>query len=310
MNAIAETTRQQYAEDGGSDLDRLLNKPFSPTELLLDDRSFDRIMRIAELMAAGRTTVPKHLQNNIGDCAAVVTQAFQWGMNPFAVAQKTHLVNGTLGYEAQLVNAVVQQSGAIRGHFHYEYRGEGNSLECRAGAILRGDTEITWGEFLNVNAPQTKNSPLWKVNPKQQLGYLQVKNWARAYAPGAILGVYTEDELDDLPPPAGLDAAPAPGPRRKSEKAASPAPTPSGADPTTGEVPPPPPAAAAAPKQQTNTPAQAGAISAGQVAYLRNKLKAASVEEASICDRFQVTGIELLSAEQFDTVKAELLSMG
>jgi hypothetical protein len=34
-------------------------------------------------------------------------QAAQWGMNPFAVAQKTHVVNGTLGYEAQLVNAVV-----------------------------------------------------------------------------------------------------------------------------------------------------------------------------------------------------------
>lgn len=311
MNAIAETTRQQYAEEPvSSDFDRLLNKTFSPTELLLDDSAFDRIMRIAELMAAGRTSVPKHLQGNVGDCAAVVTQAFQWGMNPFAVAQKTHVVNGALGYEAQLVNAVVQQSGAIRGHFHYEFRGEGGNLDCRAGAILRGDSQITWGEWLNVNAPKTKNSPLWSVNPRQQLGYLQVKNWARAYAPGAILGVYTPDELDDLPPFEAEAPTPAPGPRRRSEKAPTPAAaTPTGADPTTGEVPPPPPpAAAAAPK--TNTPAQAGAITAGQVAYLRNKLKAAGVEEASICDRFQVTGIELLSAEQFDTVKAELLSMG
>ena len=40
-------------------------------------------------------------------------------MNPFAVAQKTHVVNGSLGYEAQLVNAVVQASGAIDGRFHY-----------------------------------------------------------------------------------------------------------------------------------------------------------------------------------------------
>jgi len=42
----------------------------------------------------------------------------------------------------------------------------------------------------------TRNSPLWKTNPKQQLGYLQVKNWCRLFAPGAILGVYTPDELE------------------------------------------------------------------------------------------------------------------
>ena len=45
----------------------------------------------------------------------------------------------------------------------------------------------------------TKNSPLWKTNPKQQLGYLQVKNWARQYCPGAILGVYSDDELEQAP---------------------------------------------------------------------------------------------------------------
>jgi hypothetical protein len=32
------------------------------------------------------------------------------------------------------------------------------------------------------------------------MGYLQVKNWTRAYTPGALLGVYTSDELIDAPP--------------------------------------------------------------------------------------------------------------
>jgi hypothetical protein len=131
---------------------------------------------------------------------AVVMQAMQWGMNPFAVAQKTHIVNGQLGYEAQLVNAVVQGSNAIKGAFHYEYKGASPAMECRVGAVLRGDSAITWGEWLNENKVTTKNSPLWKTNPKQQLGYLQVKNWARLYTPGAILGVYTPDEFDQPQP--------------------------------------------------------------------------------------------------------------
>ena len=185
--------------------------------LMLDVASMDSMMRVAELMANGRSTVPAHLQKNPADCMAVVMQAMQWGMSPFVVAQKTHVVSGHLGYEAQLVNAVVQNSGAIDGRFHYEFRGNSPAIECRVGAIIRGENEVTWGEWLNENKVTTKNSPLWKTNPKQQLGYLQVKNWARMYCPGAILGVYSPDEFE-APQPRNMGQAvevqstPNPGP--------------------------------------------------------------------------------------------------
>ncbi len=168
--------------------------------LVLHADNMDSMMRAAEMMAAGRATVPKHLQGSPSDCMAVIMQAMQWNMNPFVVAQKTHLVNGQLGYEAQLVNAVVQSSGAITGRFHYEYQGDGNGLQCRVGAVIAGEADITWGEWLKVSDVTTKNSPLWKTNPRQQMGYLQVKNWTRAYTPGALLGVYTSDELADVQP--------------------------------------------------------------------------------------------------------------
>ncbi len=168
-------------------------------ELMMNPAIMDALYKFAQVMAESKFTVPKHLQGNVGDCLAVAMQATLWGMHPFTVAQKTHQVGGTLGYEAQLVNAVVQNSGAIIGRFHYEYQGEGARLQCRVGAIPRGESEIVWGEWLSSESVTTKNSPLWKTNPKQQLGYLQVKNWARAFTPGAILGVYTPDEMEDIP---------------------------------------------------------------------------------------------------------------
>lgn len=168
------------------------------------------LVTFAEMMAKSAITVPDHLKGKPSDCLAITMQALRWNMDPFAVAQKTHVVSGRLGYEAQLVNAVVQQSNAIRGAFRYEYRGDGPAIECRVGAVLRGEEDITWGEWLNANTVTTKNSPLWKVNPKQQLGYLQVKNWARLYCPGAILGVYSIDELETVaPPPANKHMGPA-----------------------------------------------------------------------------------------------------
>lgn len=189
-----------------TELSRLLQKSFTPLDIL-EDNNFDKIWRMAEALANSALSIPKELKGNVGDCMAIVTQAMIWGLNPFAVAQKAHVINGKLGYEAQLVNAVVMQSGAIRGSFKYEYRGEGPTLACRVGAVLAGETAITWGEFYAAADATTKNSPLWKTNPRQQLGYLQVKNWARAFAPGALLGIYSTDELE------AIETAPAPSMR-------------------------------------------------------------------------------------------------
>lgn len=176
----------------------------SSMSIITNDNYMDRVIKLADMMAGSKVTVPKHLQNSPGDCSAIIMQAMNWGLDPFVVAQKTHLVNGVLGYEAQLVNAVVQSSNSIKGAFSYEYKDEGGTapnafVSCRVGAVLNGQQDITWGEWLASASVTTKNSPLWKTNVKQQMAYLQVKNWARMYCPGAILGVYTAEELHDAP---------------------------------------------------------------------------------------------------------------
>jgi len=196
LTPVAAATREEQS----SELQRLLQGDYSPRYMMEGD-AMDKMLELAKQMATSKLSVPEHLRGNIGDCLAIITQAMLWNMNPFAVAQKTHVVSGRLGYEAQLVIAVVQNSGAIRGAFHFESRGEGATVETRAGAVLRGETEITWCEWLSAASVTTKNSPLWKTNPRQQMSYLQAKNWSRLYCPGAILGVYTADELEDSPAP-------------------------------------------------------------------------------------------------------------
>ena len=196
------------------------------TDMVMNFQAMEQMSNLANLMSAGKVTVPQHLQGSHSDCMAIVMQAAQWQMNPYAVAQKTHLVNGTLGYEAQLVNAVISSSTAIQGRFHYEFCGNWNvsgdgvgvvakqqkgvngntgttidpSSWVRVGAILAGESEITWGEPLFPSSVTAKNSPLWKTNPKQQASYLAVKYWARLYAPAVILGVYSTDEINQPQP--------------------------------------------------------------------------------------------------------------
>lgn len=194
-------------------------------EMVFVPERFAAMNQLAEVMSSGNCTVPRHLAGNKGDCFAIVMQAMMWKMNPFAVAQKTHLVNGTLGYEAQLVNAVVTEH--IVGTFNYDWFGPWENVvgkfkwcegkngtrfqapgwkpEDEAGcgvtvsATLKGETEPRELSLLLCQAT-VRNSTLWASDPKQQLAYLAVKRWARLYKPGAILGVYSVDELEQEEP--------------------------------------------------------------------------------------------------------------
>ncbi|WP_205169570.1 RecT family recombinase [Burkholderia sp. LMG 13014] len=179
----------------------------SSVALILSDESMDRMIRIADLMSTGKTTIPKHLQGNQGDCFAVCMQAMQWGMNPFSVAQKTHLVNGTLGYEAQLVIAVLNSSPALATRLNFawsdNWAGTNGKTDkspdrwAQVWATLRGETEARLRQVTMAEVGDVRNSPNWVADPKQQLAYLTAKRWGRLHAPDVILGVYTPDELQD-----------------------------------------------------------------------------------------------------------------
>lgn len=184
---------------------------------IFSPEGMDRLVRFATLMADSKATVPVHLAGKPADCLAVTMQAAQWGMNPFAVAQKTHVVNGTLGYEAQLVNAVVSSSNLLATRLNYRWDGDWSkvngksdkspSLTVTVSAVLKGEAEP---RELTISMAQAgvRNSPLWEQDPRQQLAYLCVKRWARLHAPDVLLGVYTPDELQDTAPRVERDITP------------------------------------------------------------------------------------------------------
>lgn len=193
--------------------------------LLFNSQAMSQLLSLAELMSTGKVAVPKHFHGNAGDCMAVVMQAAQWRMNPYAVAQKTHVTqSGALGYEAQLVNAVVASNAPIQSRLDYEFFGnwekilgkvseqKGQSggkyyvqawnpadeegLGVKVWATLKGESEPRVVTVL-LKQCWPRFSTQWATDPQQQITYSAVKKWARRHCPDVILGVYTEDELED-----------------------------------------------------------------------------------------------------------------
>jgi hypothetical protein len=157
------------------------------------------VVKFAEVMCRADIALPKHLRGNAGACMAVALQALDWQMNPFAVASKSYQVNGSIAYEAQLIAAVVNTRSGIKGRLKYRYEGTGNDMTCTVTGMIDGDElEYTTPPIGSIT---TKNSPLWKSDPQQQLGYFAARSWARRHTPEVILGVYDREEAEQFQGP-------------------------------------------------------------------------------------------------------------
>jgi len=180
-------------------------------------------MEFAKLMAISGVAVPKHLRNNPGACLGIVTQALNWEMDPFAVANKSYAVSDRLAYESQLINAVILRRAPIVDRFAVTYSGAGKTRRCTVSAQIKSGAVLEY-ESPEMGLIPTQNSPLWKADPDQQLFYFASRAFCRRHFPDVLLGVYTRDELEASAP---MSAQPKPSLGEKlTALAANPSPRP------------------------------------------------------------------------------------
>lgn len=158
-------------------------------------QTFGEVVEFSKVMAMSQHAIPKHLRDVPGACLAVAMQALRWEMDPFAVASKSYNVKDIISYEAQLIAAVVHTRAPLKSRPEYAFTGEGADLRCVVSAVFDDGIERSYESPRFADIP-IKNSPLWKSDPQQQLGYYSIRSFARRYCPEVILGVYTPEEAE------------------------------------------------------------------------------------------------------------------
>jgi len=158
--------------------------------------TFEGVQRLAEVMAKCGT-MPVHLKN-ASDCFRIVVQAAKWRMDPFAVAECTSLVHGRMCYEGKLVAAVLQAMGAIEGRLTYDITGKGQDASIVVTGTPKGAKKPCSLSGTVKDWRTHGNGSPWDKQPETQLVYRGTRQWARLYAPEAILGVYTPDEAEEI----------------------------------------------------------------------------------------------------------------
>lgn len=161
----------------------------------LSFRDMGQVLEFSKLMAVSRQAIPKHLRSEPGACMAITLQALNWRMDPFAVANKSYMVNDRIAYEAQLIHAVIEQRAPIKGRIKGRIEGKDATRKWILFATTHDGDTIEY-EGPEIGKITTKNSPLWKADPDQQLWYYSVRAMCRRHFPDVILGVYEKEEIE------------------------------------------------------------------------------------------------------------------
>lgn len=178
----------------------------------LDTARFEHMMRIAKVMATSslcpdalcmkkvegqKNPVALPYETVLANCFLVVNQAVRWGMDPFAVAQCVSVVHGKLCYEGKLIAAVIEVKVGIRLTYQWNDK-TGDALGVTVTGKYSDEPEprTVSGDVGGWKTTGT-NSP-WPKDPRKQLAYRGAREWGRLHAPAVMLGVYSDDEMDNL----------------------------------------------------------------------------------------------------------------
>lgn len=131
------------------------------------------------------------------NCFMAVNQAQRWRMDPFGVIQCASVINNRIMWEGKIVHAALQNCLGI--NLHYDFNDlPGMQLGVTVSGTLPGEARARtiYGDVANWH--KGAHSP-WAAagDWKRQLRYMGAREWARAFAPGVMLGVIAIEEADE-----------------------------------------------------------------------------------------------------------------
>jgi|SRR5208282_2433618 len=162
-------------------------------------QDFSQMADRAKFMATSKEAIPAHMRGNVGMCIAIHEMAGDWGFRPYGVANLSYVVNNKLGFESQLMIAVINKHGGLTQRLRPSYEGTGENMICIVRGQFNGEVDPCEYRSPPIGTIKPKNSPLWLIDPQRQLFYYSARGFIRMFCPQIMLGIFGYDELQDNP---------------------------------------------------------------------------------------------------------------
>ena len=98
---------------------------------------------MAVRIARGGIAVPMHCRDQPGVVHALFLQAIEWGLPIMSGFNNTYDPRGgdRIGFESQLLHAVIEKNARLKKRMRFEIIGEGNDRRCKVWATFEGEEE-------------------------------------------------------------------------------------------------------------------------------------------------------------------------
>ena len=170
------------------------------SNLFFEVDKFVHAQRVAKMLSTS-TMLPEHFRGeaNIGNIMIALNYAYRIQADPFMVMQNMYVVHGRPGIEAKLAIAALNSSGKFS---PLKYRFDEAEKGCIAYAKDLKSGEVCESVMVTMKMATDegwiKNSK-WKTMPRVMMTYRSAMFFIRAYAPEVLLGMYSVDEVRELP---------------------------------------------------------------------------------------------------------------
>ena len=168
-----------------------------------DKNAFNQALRAAQMLSQS-TLVPQNYQGKPQDCFIAVEMAARMNTSPIFIMQNLYVVKGKPSWAGQACMAMINACGKFRDVKHvYTGKKSTDDRGCYVTAVRISDGEVVNGTEITMqmakNEGWTSNSK-WKNMPEQMLGYRAASFFARMYCPEALMGLQTQEEVEDVQP--------------------------------------------------------------------------------------------------------------
>lgn len=162
--------------------------------------------KLAYQMAKGlseSTLVPMQFQKNPANCLIALEQSNRLGISPIAVMQNLYIVQGRPSFSSSFIIALINSSKKYDMELQFdEEEKEGKPYACTCWTELNGrrvsGIKITM-DMADKEGWLKKNGSKWQTIPQVMLRYRAASFFARMNCPELSIGLYSKEELDDMP---------------------------------------------------------------------------------------------------------------
>ena len=183
--------------------------PATTRSIFLDIQRFEEAKQIAKMLSDS-SMLPKHFQQSVPNCMILLNLADRMRIDPFMLAQNMYIVYNKPGIESKLLIALIEGHGKF-GPLKFKFTESGKvtskkvkrpdsclayATELKTGEVIEGPT-VTW-ELVEAEGWSKKDGSKWETMPEMMFMYRASAFFGRVYDPGAILGLRTAEELDEI----------------------------------------------------------------------------------------------------------------